>query len=62
MLMDIFVGCAPAEFKVVRTHFHDFMLGIHKKLRHFKGKDDQVMRVADHIMQVCDKDSEGDPQ
>ena len=52
MLMDVFVHTAPPEYMVRRTHFHDFMLGIHKKLRHFKGKDDQVMRVADHLVQV----------
>jgi predicted ATPase len=52
MLMDIFVQTAPPEFKVQRTHFHDFMLKIHKMLRNFKGKDDQVKRVADHLVQV----------
>ncbi|GAX74866.1 hypothetical protein CEUSTIGMA_g2312.t1 [Chlamydomonas eustigma] len=51
MLMDLFANEAPAGFKVHRTHFHDFMLGIHNKLRNFKGKDDQVLRVADQIAQ-----------
>ena len=52
MLMDVFVHTAPPEFMVHRTHFHDFMLNIHKMLRQFKGKDDQVKRVADHLIQV----------
>jgi len=47
MLMDLFVATAPPEFEVTRTHFHDFMLDVHAKLRTFKGDADPLLRVAD---------------
>ncbi|KAF5836722.1 AFG1-like ATPase-domain-containing protein, partial [Dunaliella salina] len=49
MLMDLFVEAAPPELQVKRTHFHDFMLEVHTKLRDFKCDRDPLLRVADSI-------------
>lgn len=49
MLMDLFVDTAPPHFKVLRTHFHDFMLDVHSSLRKFSGDADPLLRVADGI-------------
>ena len=49
MLMDLFAACAPPEFKVVRTHFHDFMLDIHSKLREHQSTADPLRLVADDV-------------
>ncbi|GBG00285.1 hypothetical protein Rsub_12964 [Raphidocelis subcapitata] len=49
MLMDMFVKAAPREFQVQRTHFHDFMLDVHSRLRHAAGEADPLRRVADGI-------------
>lgn len=49
MLMDIFVKAAPPEFRVVRAHFHDFMLRVHADLRTHRGAADPLLRVADAI-------------
>ncbi len=38
---------------MLRTHFHDFMLGVHEKLRKYKGDADPLLRVADSIAKVC---------
>jgi cell division protein ZapE len=38
--------------QVLRTHFHDFMLGVHMKLRTYKGDTDPLLRVADSIAKV----------
>ncbi len=37
---------------MVRTHFHDFMLGVHDKLRKYSGDKDPLIRVADSIAKV----------
>ncbi|KAG1667947.1 hypothetical protein FOA52_008319 [Chlamydomonas sp. UWO 241] len=49
MLMDLFVDAAPAELQVLRTHYHDFMLDIHKSLRTHEGAEDPLRLVADKI-------------
>ncbi|KAJ9515639.1 hypothetical protein QJQ45_021754 [Haematococcus lacustris] len=49
MLMDVFVASSPPDYKVLRTHFHDFMLDVHMKLRKYKGDTDPLLRVADSI-------------
>eukprot|EP00878_Enallax_costatus_P014061 GHUV01014705.1.p1 GENE.GHUV01014705.1~~GHUV01014705.1.p1 ORF type:complete len:299 (+),score=52.41 GHUV01014705.1:2088-2984(+) len=51
MLMDLLVASAPKEFQVERTHFHDFMLDIHGRLRHTKGESDPLKHVADDVAQ-----------
>lgn len=33
----------------MRTHFHDFMLGVHASLRRHAGDADPLLRVADGI-------------
>lgn len=38
--------------QVTRTHFHDFMLDVHSKLRAFKGDADPLLRVADATAKV----------
>lgn len=38
--------------QVLRTHFHDFMLDVHSKLRQYKSHQDPLLRVADQIAQV----------
>lgn len=35
--------------QVVRTHFHDFMLDVHKRLRKTAGESDPLARVADAL-------------
>ncbi|MEW5300286.1 MAG: hypothetical protein WDW36_003227 [Sanguina aurantia] len=49
MLMDLFVESAPSSFKVTRTHFHDFMLSVHSKLRTYSKHPDPLLKVADSI-------------
>jgi hypothetical protein len=39
----------PPDPQVVRTHFHDFMLDVHSRLRHAAGEADPLRRVADEI-------------
>ena len=50
MLMDVFVHSCAAEFKVTRTHFHNFMLGVHSKLRQYQGSEDPLRKVADNLV------------
>lgn len=49
MLMDLFAACSPPEFKVTRTHFHDFMLDIHSRLRTHQSTPDPLSVVADEV-------------
>ncbi|GIL76360.1 hypothetical protein Vretifemale_5974 [Volvox reticuliferus] len=49
MLMDLFVSTAPSHFKVLRTHFHDFMLEVHAALRRHAREADPLLTVADGI-------------
>lgn len=49
MLMDLFAACAPPHFKLLRTHFHDFMLDVHGRLRAQAGAPDPLARVADEV-------------
>ncbi|GLC33066.1 hypothetical protein PLESTB_000374200 [Pleodorina starrii] len=49
MLMDLFVGTAPSHFRVLRTHFHDFMLEVHSALRRHAREADPLLTVADGI-------------
>ncbi|EFJ47611.1 hypothetical protein VOLCADRAFT_61252, partial [Volvox carteri f. nagariensis] len=49
MLMDLFVSSAPSHFKVLRTHFHDFMLEVHAALRRHSREADPLLTVADGI-------------
>eukprot|EP00798_Chlamydomonas_sp_ICE-L_P027119 gene27119-2347_t len=51
MLMDMFVNCAPPEFKVKRIHFHEFMLDVHQKMHKLRGVEDPLLRVADQLSQ-----------
>ena len=37
-LMDLFAKAAPRQFKCRRTHFHDFMLDVHARLRDESGE------------------------
>lgn len=39
----------PLPLQVTRTHFHDFMLGVHSSLRKFKGSQDPLKQVADEL-------------
>ncbi|KAG2493777.1 hypothetical protein HYH03_007997 [Edaphochlamys debaryana] len=50
MLMDLFVSTAPSHFKVLRTHFHDFMLEVHAALRRYARAPDPLSAVADAIV------------
>ncbi|PSC67543.1 lactation elevated 1 isoform X1 [Micractinium conductrix] len=50
MLMDLMAKHAPDYFKLERTHFHDFMLEVHQRLRHFASKPDPLTHVADEIV------------
>jgi hypothetical protein len=38
--------------QVKRTHFHDFMLDVHSRLRHFKGSTDPLKKVAEELAQT----------
>ena len=38
--------------QVKRTHFHDFMIDVHTKLRDFKDDRDPLLRVADAFAKV----------
>ncbi|GAB4817314.1 hypothetical protein N2152v2_004360 [Parachlorella kessleri] len=49
MLMDLLVQVAPPRFKLERTHYHDFMLDVHGKLRHYQKTQDPLSFVADEI-------------
>ncbi|EFN56104.1 hypothetical protein CHLNCDRAFT_22338, partial [Chlorella variabilis] len=49
MLMDLLAQTAPPNFNLERTHFHDFMIGVHQKLRHFASVADPLAHVADGI-------------
>lgn len=49
MLMDLFVDTTPPHWRVVRTHFHDFMLDVHAALRRHEGTADPLARVADDV-------------
>lgn len=53
MLMDVFVHTAPAHFRVLRTHFHDFMLEVHAALRKHSREADPLLAVADGIAARC---------
>eukprot|EP00892_Ulva_mutabilis_P006663 jgi/Ulvmu1/4369/UM002_0094.1 len=48
-LMDLFVNASPRQFKCRRTHFHDFMLDVHARLRAESGETDPLRKVADII-------------
>jgi predicted ATPase len=45
MLMDLFAHSAPPELRVMRTHFHDFMLSIHASLKKFAGTQVRMLTV-----------------
>lgn len=49
-LMDLFVSTCPPTFKLQRTHFHDFMLDVHYRLRRHSGTSDPLTAVGDDIM------------
>ncbi|KAL4424629.1 hypothetical protein ABPG77_002247 [Micractinium sp. CCAP 211/92] len=49
MLMDLLAKNAPTYFQLERTHFHDFMIEVHQRLRHFASKPDPLTHVADEI-------------
>jgi peroxisome-assembly ATPase len=53
MLMDLFAACAPLHFKLERTHFHDFMIEVHSKLRMHQSTPDPLSLVATEIATEC---------
>jgi predicted ATPase len=53
MLMDLFAACAPPHFKLERTHFHDFMLDVHSRLRTHQSTPDPLSLVAMEITSTC---------
>ncbi|KAH7624102.1 hypothetical protein Ndes2526B_g01357 [Nannochloris sp. 'desiccata'] len=53
MLMDLFAACAPPHFKLERTHFHDFMLDVHSRLRAHQSTPDPLSLVATEIASSC---------
>lgn len=50
MLMDLFVASAPKQFQLERTHFHDFMLDVHSRLRMHQSTQDPLALVADQLV------------
>ncbi|KAL4448617.1 hypothetical protein ABPG75_005836 [Micractinium tetrahymenae] len=50
MLMDLLAKNAPGYFQLERTHFHDFMIEVHQRLRHFASQPDPLTHVADEIV------------
>lgn len=42
-------GRPPPAAQVLRTHFHDFMLDVHSRLRGAAGEADPLKRVADEL-------------
>jgi len=49
MLMDLFAACAPPHFRLERTHFHDFMLDVHSRLRTHQSSPDPLSLVATEL-------------
>uniref|UniRef100_A0A061RPQ1 Lactation elevated protein 1-like n=1 Tax=Tetraselmis sp. GSL018 TaxID=582737 RepID=A0A061RPQ1_9CHLO len=49
MMMDLLAHSAPPEFRTRRTHFHDFMLDVHSRLRNVQKSEDPLVKVADSI-------------
>uniref|UniRef100_A0ACD5XCU0 Uncharacterized protein n=1 Tax=Avena sativa TaxID=4498 RepID=A0ACD5XCU0_AVESA len=49
MLMDLFYGQLPADWRKKRIHFHDFMLNVHSRLQMHKGVSDPLDLVAAEI-------------
>jgi len=49
MLMDLLASSAPSEFKLRRTHFHDFMLDVHSRLQKHRTASDALITVADEL-------------
>lgn len=47
-MMDIFFQCLP-EQKKMRMHFHQFMLVIHKQLKHYRKEKDPLKLIARNI-------------
>ncbi|KAG7670882.1 hypothetical protein KSW81_004312 [Nannochloris sp. 'desiccata'] len=46
-------ACAPPHFKLERTHFHDFMLDVHSRLRAHQSTPDPLSLVATEIASSC---------
>lgn len=51
MVMDMFLDALPIPVRAKRTHFHDFMLNIHKRLRDKPNVADPVAAVAHDVAQ-----------
>ncbi len=51
-LMDCFYDSVPYVRKR-RIHFHAFMQSVHRQLNAFKGDDDPLAKVAEHIAAEC---------
>ncbi|KAI3426118.1 hypothetical protein D9Q98_008497 [Chlorella vulgaris] len=49
MLMDLLAKTAPPYFQLERTHFHDFMIEVHTRLRHHAHQADPLAQVANGI-------------
>eukprot|EP00887_Chlorella_sp_A99_P004178 scaffold23.g4178.t1 len=47
-LMDLLAN-NPPDVELQRTHFHDFMIDVHTKLRHYQKLPDPLQYVADEI-------------
>ncbi|GFP85474.1 lactation elevated protein 1 [Phtheirospermum japonicum] len=49
MLMDLFFGQLPYNWRKKRIHFHDFMLNVHSRLQKHKGVSDPLEVVAGEL-------------
>ncbi|KAG9143719.1 hypothetical protein Leryth_018883 [Lithospermum erythrorhizon] len=49
MLMDLFFNQLPCNWRKKRTHFHDFMLNVHSRLRKHQGVSDPLEVVAGEL-------------
>ncbi|KAL3623844.1 hypothetical protein CASFOL_032660 [Castilleja foliolosa] len=49
MLMDLFFGQLPYNWRKKRIHFHDFMLNVHSRLQKQKGVSDPLEVVASEL-------------
>lgn len=57
-LRDMFAATVPSEVAAVRTHFHDFMLDVHKRLHKSKARQDPLDQVSKVSESICGVGSE----
>ncbi|KAL8138156.1 hypothetical protein V2J09_004157 [Rumex salicifolius] len=57
MLMDLFFDQLPSDWRKRRIHFHDFMLGVHSRLRKHRGVSDPLevvgAEISDESILLC---------